>query len=85
MIVSFSEKAWEDYLYWLGRDRAMLRRINTLIKDIKRNPHDKTGIGKPEALKGTLQGYCSRRINNEHRLIYKTADQDLIIAQCRYY
>lgn len=83
MKVCFTNNAWEDYLYWQVQDKKIAKRINELIKDIKRNPFE--GIGKPEPLKFRLQGYWSRRINQEHRLIYKINNQDLIIAQCRYH
>ena len=71
MIVAFSDKAWEDYLYWQKIDKKILKRVNLLIEDIKRNPLDKNGLGKPEKLKENLLNYYSRRITNEHRLIYK--------------
>ncbi len=83
MKLIFSEDAWEDYLYWQKTDKKILKRINDLIKDIKRNP-GKKGIGKPEILKG-LSGYCSRRINKEHRMIYKVTEEALCIAQIRYH
>lgn len=83
MIVCFSEIALGDYLYWQKQDKKILKRINILIKDIKRNPYNSDGIGKPEALKGDLQGYYSRRITSEHRLVYKIIDDKLVIAQCR--
>jgi toxin YoeB len=79
----FAEKAWEDYLYWQKTDKKILKRINVLIKDIKREPFD--GIGKPEPLKHALSGYCSRRINYEHRIVYKVHDDSLLIAQLRYH
>jgi toxin YoeB len=81
MILSFHEQAWEDYLYWQQTDKAMLRRINTLIKDIQRDPFG--GIGKPEPLKFNLSGFWSRRIDSEHRIVYKMMDGNLIIAQLR--
>lgn len=83
MKLTFSSKAWDNYLYWQKTDKAMVKRINTLIKDIQRNPFD--GIGKPEALKHGLSGYCSRRINDEHRIVYKVAEDNLLIAQLRYH
>ena len=79
----FSVKAWDDYLYWQTTDKKILKRINLLIKDIKRSPCG--GIGKPEPLKHGLSGYGSRRINDEHRLVYKTQDKSLLIAQLRYH
>jgi toxin YoeB len=78
----FSDKAWEDYLYWQKTDKRMLRKINDLIKDIDRHPYE--GIGKPEPLKHSLSGYWSRRINEEHRLIYRIKDEAIHIAQIRY-
>jgi toxin YoeB len=79
----FAEKAWDDYLYWLKADKKMLNRINNLIKDIKREPFE--GIGKPEPLKHALSGYWSRRINDEHRIVYKVHDDSILIAQLRYH
>jgi len=79
----FAEKAWEDYLYWQRTDKKILKRINALIKDITREPFE--GIGKPEALKHALSGYWSRRINDEHRIVYKVQDNSLLIAQLRYH
>ena len=83
MKLIFAEKVWEDYLYWQKTDKKMLTRINTLIKDIKREPFE--GIGKPEALKHALSGYWSRRINDEHRIVYKIYQDSLLIAQLRYH
>ena len=83
MNVKFTEKAFEDFSYWLRNDRRKVRRILELIKDIQKHPFD--GIGKPEALKYNLQGYYSRRINQEHRLIYKIEANELIIISCRYH
>jgi toxin YoeB len=82
----WTDLAWEDYLYWQNQDRKTLRRINDLIKDIDRNGHD--GIGKPEALKGELKGFWSRRIDDKNRLVYRITlalnDTGLIeIIQCR--
>lgn len=79
----FAEQAWEDYLYWQKTDRKILERINTLIKEIARQPF--SGIGKPEPLKNALAGYWSRRINDEHRIVYKIVDGSLFIAQLRYH
>jgi toxin YoeB len=79
----FAGKAWEDYLYWQRTDKKILNRINTLIKDIKRSPFD--GIGKPEPLKHALAGYWSRRINDEHRIVYKVTDNSILLAQLRYH
>jgi toxin YoeB len=83
MKLIFSDNAWEDYLYWQKTDKKILRRINNLIKDIKRNPFE--GIGKPEPLKHALSGYWSRRINDEHRIIYKASSNSILIAQLRYH
>ncbi|HEV7406098.1 MAG TPA: Txe/YoeB family addiction module toxin [Chthoniobacteraceae bacterium] len=77
----FSDEAWEDYLYWQETDRAVLRRINLLIKDIRRSPYE--GIGKPEALKHQLAGWWSRRIDSEHRLVYRLAEQAVEFAAMR--
>ncbi len=82
MKLIFSDNAWDDYLYWQKTDKKILRRINILIKDIKRNPFE--GIGKPEALKHAMSGYWSRRINDEHRIVYKASDDSILIAQLRY-
>jgi len=79
----FAEKPWEDYLYWQKTDKKMLNRINALIKDIKRDPFD--GIGKPEPLKHALSGYLSRRINDEHRIVYKIHQDSILLAQLRYH
>lgn len=83
MKLIFAEKAWDDYLYWLKADKKKLNRINNLIKDIKREPFE--GIGKPEPLKHALSGYWSRRINDEHRIVYKVHDDSIFIAQLRYH
>lgn len=83
MRLIFAEQAWEDYLYWQKTDKQLLKRINLLINDIKREPFD--GIGKPEPLKHALSGYWSRRINDEHRIIYKIHEEALLIAQLRYH
>jgi toxin YoeB len=79
----FAEKAWEDYLYWQKTDPKLVKRINAIIKDIQRSPFD--GIGKPEPLKHGLSGYWSRRITDEHRLIYKVSSEHILIAQMRYH
>jgi toxin YoeB len=78
----FSEHAWEDYLYWQRTDRKILQRINTLIRESQRVPF--TGIGKPEPLKHGMSGYWSRRITDEHRMVYKVEADALFIAQLRY-
>jgi len=79
----FSKHAWEDYLYWQKADRAVVQRINALIRDIERSPFE--GIGKPEALRHALTGYWSRRIGDEHRVVYKVSGDDLLIAQLRHH
>jgi toxin YoeB len=79
----FSEHAWEDYLYWQRTDRKILQRINALIKEVQRTPF--AGIGKPEPLKHGLSGYWSRRITDEHRIVYKVEGDSLFIAQLRYH
>jgi len=81
--IVFSTNAWDDYLWWQQQDRAVLRRINALIRDIQRNGN--TGIGKPEALRHSLAGYWSRRITDEHRLVYQVTDEEIRIAACRYH
>ena len=83
MKLIFSEQAWEDYLYWQKVDKKLVQRINELIKEITRTPH--SGIGKPEPLKHALAGYWSRRINDEHRIVYRIADGSVSIAQLRYH
>lgn len=81
MIKVWDEEAWEDYLYWQTQDRKTLKRINLLIQDIDRNGY--SGIGKPEPLKGNLQGYWSRRIDEVNRLVYRINDSKIDIIQCR--
>ncbi len=81
MTIKFATKGWEDYLYWQATDRAMLKRINQLIKDIERDPF--SGMGKPEPLKHHLSGFWSRRIDRGHRLVYAVEDGIVLIAQCR--
>lgn len=83
MKLVFAENAWEDYLYWQRTDKKTLKRINALIKEIQREPFE--GIGKPEPLKHALSGYWSRRINEEHRIIYKIDNDAVLIAQLRYH
>ena len=83
MRITFSTNAWDDYVSWQGEDKKILKKINELIKDIKCNPFD--GIGKPEPLRFDLSGYWSRRIDREHRLVYKVIDDDLLIYSCRYH
>jgi len=79
----FAPQAWDDYLYWQKTDPQMISRINLLIKEIMRNPY--AGVGKPEPLKHALQGFCSRRITSEHRIVYKKAGGQVFIAQLRYH
>ena len=83
MKLIFSENAWDDYRYWQKTDKKALQRINQLISDIKRSPFE--GIGKPEPLKHALSGYWSRRIDSEHRIVYRTDDDAVFIAQLRYH
>jgi toxin YoeB len=83
MVLIFSEHAWADYLYWQKADKKTLRRINQLIQAILREPF--SGIGKPEPLRHGLAGYWSRRIDEEHRIVYKVVDDSLFIAQLRYH
>jgi toxin YoeB len=81
--VVLSSRAWGDYLWWQREDRKVLKRVNQLIHDVRRNGND--GIGKPEPLKHGFQGYWSRRITDEHRLVYKIVDDEVRIAACRYH
>lgn len=83
MNLVFANQAWEDYLYWQLHDKKILKRINLLIKDIKRESFK--GLGEPEPLKYNWNGYWSRRITLEHRLVYKVTDTSVLIAQCRYH
>lgn len=83
MKLIFSENAWEEYLYWQSADKKIAKRINNLIRDIQRVPYE--GIGKPEPLKHALSGYWSRRINDEHRIVYKVENDAVLIAQLRYH
>jgi len=85
MIIGFADIGWDDYQYWQQNDKKIIKRINLLIKDIKRNPTDKNGLGKPERLKENFSSYYSRRITSEHRLVYKIIDDIIIIAQCRFH
>lgn len=79
--ISFSEKAWEDYLYWQSQDKKTLKRINLLLQDISRNGY--TGIGKPEPLKENLTGFWSRRIDDTNRLVYRISGDLIEVVQCR--
>ena len=83
MIICWTTTAWQQYLYWQSIDKKKLKRINELIKQTQREPFK--GIGNPEALKHDLQGYWSRRIDSEHRLVYKCTDTQLTIVACRYH
>jgi toxin YoeB len=83
MKITFSKNAWEDYLSWQRDDKKILKKINELIKDIQRTPFD--GIGKPEALRFDLAGLWSRRIDLEHRLVYRFENDELFIYSCRYH
>jgi toxin YoeB len=80
---NFTGEAWNDYQYWVENDRKQLKRINTLIRDIDRNPYD--GIGKPEPLKANLQGYWSRRIDTEHRIVYAVEEKQIVYISFRYH
>jgi len=79
----FSNDAWDDYLHWKQTDTQLLRRVNSLISDTIRGPFD--GIGKPEALRGDLSGYWSRRITDEHRMVYRVEGSDLLIVMLRFH
>jgi toxin YoeB len=81
--ILFLEDAWDDYQYWVQMDKTILKKINSLIKECLREPYN--GTGKPEPLKFDLAGLWSRRINQEHRLVYKIDNGNLIIIQCRYH
>ena len=83
MKISFVDESWEDYLYWQKTERKMLGRINKLIKDIVRSPYE--GIGKPEPLKHRYRGFWSRRIDGEHRIIYRVTENELWIVKCRFH
>lgn len=83
MEIVWQQNAWDDYLYWQKNDKQKLKRINELIKDCQRNKFE--GIGKPEPLKENLSGLWSRRIDNEHRFVYKIENNRLHVVQCRYH
>lgn len=83
MRLVFADEAWEDYLHWQKQDRRMVERINKLLEEVRRDPFG--GIGKPEPLKHALAGFWSRRITDEHRLVYRVEGDDLLIAQLRYH
>ena len=83
MKLVFADEAWDDYLYWQKQDRKMVARINKLIQAVRRDPF--TGVGKPEPLKHALAGFWSRRITDEHRMVYRVEGESLLIAQLRYH
>lgn len=83
MRVIFLDEGWDDYSFWIDGDRATLRRLNKLIEECSRTPY--FGTGKPEALLGNWSGWWSRRITDEHRLVYRVDGDDLVIAQCRWH
>ena len=83
MKILFAEQAWEDYQHWLATDKKLLKRINLLIRDTCRDPFQ--GIGKPEPLRHLLKGYWSRRISEEHRMVYRVEGEMLLLAQLRYH
>lgn len=83
MKLIFAEEAWEDYLYWQKQDKRVLERINKLIREMQREPF--SGTGKPEALKHALSGYWSRRITDEHRIVYRVENVALLVAQLRFH
>ncbi len=83
MNLIFSDKAWDEYMYWQQTDKQILKKINQLIRDIKREPFD--GIGKPEPLKYELSGFWSRRISVEHRLVYEVSESYIAIVSCRFH
>jgi toxin YoeB len=83
MKIIFSQNSWEDYTSWQSEDKKILKKINTLIKDIQRNPYE--GLGKPEPLKYDLSGLWSRRIDRDHRIVYQVINNELFIYSCRYH
>ncbi len=83
MNLQFSSRSWEEYLYWQQTNQKILKRIHELLKDISRSPYQ--GVGKPEPLKHALSGYWSRRINDEHRIVYQVQGKVILIAQLRYH
>jgi toxin YoeB len=83
MKLTFTDEAWDEYVYWQVKEKKILRKINTLIKDTKRDPFD--GLGKPEPLKHELAGYWSRRISQEHRLVYEVFEESILVVSCRYH
>ena len=83
MKLIFADEAWEDYLYWQTQDKRIVDRINKLIRETQREPF--SGVGKPEPLKHALAGFWSRRMNEEHRMVYKIEGDALLLAQLRYH
>jgi toxin YoeB len=83
MKITFSDQAWEDYVYWQQTDKNLVKKVNKLIKEIKRTPFE--GTGKPEPLKHNLAGFWSRRITEEHRLVYEISEDSILVASCRYH
>ena len=83
MRIVFTDVSWEDYIYWQKNDKQKVKRINELIRDIARNPFD--GIGKPEALRFNYTGFWSRRIDEEHRLVYRVVESEIQILKCRFH
>lgn len=83
MKVTFWAEAWDQYVWWQTNDRKMVRRINLLIEDVSRNGHE--GLGKPEPLRGDLAGFWSRRIDQEHRLVYRLVGDEVQVLACRYH
>jgi toxin YoeB len=83
MNLTFTREAWDHYIYWQDHDRAIIRKVGKLIEECLRHPFD--GTGKPEPLKGDFAGYWSRRIDREHRLVYRVSDTALEIVLCRFH
>lgn len=83
MNILFTDNGWDDYQYWVAHDKAMVKRVNKLIDEVRRTPF--TGIGKPEALKHQLAGYWSRRITEEHRLVYAVEENNLVVIAARHH
>ena len=83
MKLIFGEQSWSDYVYWQSTDKRTLKKVNALLQDIKRNPFD--GLGKPEPLKHEMAGTWSRRITQEHRLVYEIFEESILVVSCRYH
>ena len=83
MKLTFTDEAWDEYLYWQIKDKKVLKKINALIKDTKRDSF--AGLGKPEPLRHELAGYWSRRITHEHRLVYEVFEESILVVSCRYH